>query len=401
VSTGGGRGLSFVLAAAAIVTITMGVRLSLGLFIAPFEAATAIGIASISFAYAVAQLVWGLSQPVYGLLADRYGTRAVVTTGAILTALGMVLVPFARTPIGLTMCLGIIAAIGAGAGSFTILFAAVAQRIDAVQRGFAAGVINAGSSVGQFLFAPFAQFLIGAAGWSIALWVLAAITLLAIPLGWRVTTDAPAARAKTPDLPLGARLRSVSIDPSYWLLHASFFTCGFHIAFLVTHLPGEVQLCDLAPAVSANSLGLIGLFNIAGSVAAGVLCQRWRMTWLLAAMYFGRALAIALFLVTPRTATSFYVFGAALGVTWLATVPPTAGLIGRLYGIRHLATLFGLTLVSHQVGAFFGAWLGGVAISRFGDYGWMWTADMVLALTAAALSLPIREPRAAMQAARA
>ena len=180
-------------------------------------------------------------------------------------------------------------------------------------------------------------------------------------------------------------------DRSYLCLHAGFFTCGFHIAFLVTHLPGEVALCNLPGGVSATALGLIGLFNIAGSLAAGALGSRYRMKSLLAVMYASRAVIVALYLAAPKTPLTFYVFAAALGFTWLATVPPTAGLVGKLFGMRYLSTLFGLTLLSHQVGGFFGAWLGGLSFVHYGDYTWMWYADMALALAAALVNLPIRE----------
>jgi predicted MFS family arabinose efflux permease len=175
------------------------------------------------------------------------------------------------------------------------------------------------------------------------------------------------------------------------LLHAGFFTCGFHIAFLVTHLPTEVNLCGLTSSVAAVSLAIIGLANIAGSLSVGALGSRVRMKWLLFWVYFGRAASIGLYLLAPKTALTFYVFAAALGVSWLSTVPPTAGLVGKLFGTRYLATLFGLTLLSHQVGGFFGAWLGGIALARFGNYSWMWYADIVLALAAALVNLPIRE----------
>ena len=190
---------------------------------------------------------------------------------------------------------------------------------------------------------------------------------------------------------LRAQLRVALRDRSYWCLHAGFFTCGVHIAFLVTHLPGEIALCGLPASVSAASIALIGLFNVAGSLAAGALGQRYRMKWILAVMYASRALMIAIYLVSPPTPLTFYVFAAALGFTWLATVPPTAGLVGKLFGPRYLGTLFGLTLLSHQLGGFFGAWLGGVVMERFGDYSLMWYGDMALALLAAAANLPIRE----------
>ena len=196
-------------------------------------------------------------------------------------------------------------------------------------------------------------------------------------------------------------VRQALADPSYRLLHAGFFTCGFHIAFLVTHLPGEVNLCGLPPTVASWSLAIIGLFNIAGSLYAGACVARYRSKYILFWMYGSRALLIAIYLAMPRTEMTFYLFAAGLGFPWLATVPPTAAIIGKLFGVRHLGTLFGLTLLTHQIGGFLGAWLGGLSITRFGDYTWMWYADITLAALAALVNLPIREaqvlpaPRAA------
>jgi predicted MFS family arabinose efflux permease len=180
---------------------------------------------------------------------------------------------------------------------------------------------------------------------------------------------------------------------SYLLLHAGFFTCGFHIAFLVTHLPGEVNLCGLPPTVASWSLALIGLANIVGSLMAGACTQRFRSKYILAAMYGSRAMLIGWYLIAPKTQWTFYGFAVGLGLTWLATVPPTAAIVGKLFGVRYLSTLFGLTLLSHQIGGFLGAYLGGVALVRFGNYQWMWYADMALAAAAALINLPIREPR--------
>ena len=194
-------------------------------------------------------------------------------------------------------------------------------------------------------------------------------------------------------LTLSQQLRVALRDRSYWCLHAGFFTCGFHIAFLVTHLPGEVNLCGLPASVAAGSLAIIGLANVAGSLTVGSLGNVVRMKWLLFCVYLMRAVAISAYLVMPRTPLTFYLFAAVLGFTWLSTVPPTAGLVAKLFGVRYLATLFGLTLLSHQIGGFFGAWLGGLALVRFGDYGWMWYADITLALAAAFINLPIREGR--------
>jgi predicted MFS family arabinose efflux permease len=184
-------------------------------------------------------------------------------------------------------------------------------------------------------------------------------------------------------------------DPSYLCLHAGFFTCGFHVAFLVTHLPGEVALSGHSARVSAASIGIIGLFNIAGSLFAGALGSRFRMKYILALMYGSRAVMIALFLLAPKTTLTFYLFAVALGFTWLATVPPTAGIVGKLFDTRYLATLFGLTLLTHQVGGFLGAWLGGLVMEHNGNYQWMWYADIALASFASLVNLPIREAKVA------
>jgi MFS family permease len=386
-----------ILSASAILMITMAARLTTGLFLSPINTSTGLGVASISLAMAVGQFMWGASQPIFGAVADKWGPARVIVVGAVMLAAGMAATPFVSSQWGLMLTLGVLSAAGAGAGSFSILIGATAQRLPPERRPFAAGFINAGGSFGQFVFSPLVQFLINASGWAVAMISLAATTLLTIPLAWLMRGRAPAggvaAATAVDEYTLGRQVREALRDKSYLYLHAGFFTCGFHIAFLVTHLPGEVALCGLPAGVSATSLGLIGLFNIAGSLVAGALGQRYRMKWLLAAIYGGRAVLICLYLLAPKTALTFYVFAAALGFTWLATVPPTAGLVGKLFGTRYLSTLFGLTLLSHQVGGFFGAWLGGLSFVRFGNYEWMWYADILLALAAALVNLPIREAR--------
>jgi MFS family permease len=384
-----------ILSASAILMITMAARLTTGLFLSPINTSTGLGVASISLAMAVGQFMWGASQPIFGAVADKYGPARVIVLGGVMLAAGLAATPFVSSQFGLMLTLGVLSAAGAGAGSFSILIGATAQRLPPARRPFAAGFINAGGSFGQFVFSPLVQLVIQASGWVVAMLSLAATTLLTIPLAFLMRGQkAPAhAAAASDEFTLGRQVRAALRDKSYWCLHAGFFTCGFHIAFLVTHLPGEVALCGLPAGVSATALGMIGLFNIAGSLIAGALGQRYRMKWLLAAIYGGRALIIGLYLLAPKTALTFYVFAAALGFSWLATVPPTAGLVGKLFGTRYLSTLFGLTLLSHQVGGFFGAWLGGLAFVRFGDYAWMWYADIVLALAAALVNLPIREAR--------
>ncbi len=384
------------LAAAAILALTMGARMSLGLFMQPIGASTGLSVVAISFALAVGQLVWGLAQPLFGAIADQRGSVSVVMLGGLLMAAGLTLTPMFTSEFGLLVCLGLMTSAGAGAGAFSILIGATAQQLPAERRAFAAGFINAGGSAGQLLFAPAVQALIATWGWALALYAMAGSALLTLPLACLLRR--PDAGTATPvqatgDDGLKAQLATALRDPSYALLHLGFFTCGVHIAFLVTHLPGEVALCGLPASVSATALALVGGCNIAGSLAAGWLGQRVRLKIILCAMYASRAVLIALYLLSPRDAASVYIFAAGLGFTFLATVPPTAGLVGKLFGPRYLGTLFGLAVLSHQIGGFFGAWLGGVTISRFGDYSWMWIADMVLALFAALICLPLREAR--------
>lgn len=399
-----------ILCASSVLMITMGARLSSGLFLSPINTSTGLGVASVSLALAIGQFMWGAAQPVFGAVADKYGTGRVIVLGALMLAAGLALTPFVSSEWGLILTMGILSAAGAGAGSFSILIGATAQRLPASRRPFAAGFLNAGGSLGQFVFAPLMQAIIAGAGWFMAMFTMAATALLTIPLAWplRSRKAAPAQAVAVDGAPapgttgLGEQIKAALRDPSYLCLHASFFTCGLHVAFLVTHLPGEVALCNLPADVSATAIALIGLFNIAGSLCAGALSTRYRMKSILALIYGSRALIIALYLLAPKTPATFYVLAAALGFTWLATVPPTAGLVGKLFGMRYLSTLFGLTLLSHQIGGFFGAWLGGLSFVTYGDYTWMWYLDIVLALGAALLNLPIREervPRAAPAAA--
>ncbi|EPZ14482.1 major facilitator transporter [Thauera terpenica 58Eu] len=380
------------LAAASILLVTMGIRQSMGLFVSPLNTSTGLGIATISLALAVAQFVWGAIQPVAGAIADRHGPRPVLIGALVLLALGSALTPFMSSGPGLVLTIGLVSAMGSGAASFSVLIGAAAQRMPVEARGTASGVINAGGSFGQFLFAPILQKLIQSIGWMGAMGAMAIAALAALPLIGKLTQSStpPIAHTDTDHGVLRA-VRDALGDRSYLLLHAGFFACGFHIAFLATHLPGEVELCGLPPTVASWSLAIIGLANIFGSLYAGACVSRYRSKHVLAAMYGSRAVLVAAYLLAPPSEWTFYVFAAGLGFTWLGTVPPTAALVGKLFGVRYLGTLFGLTLLSHQIGGFLGAWLGGLAVVEFGDFRWMWYADIVLALLAAVLNLPIRE----------
>jgi MFS family permease len=343
------------LTAAAILMVTFGVRQSIGLYVSPLNTATGLGIANISLALAIGQFVWGAAQPLFGMLADRWGPAPVIVAGGLLLAAGTAAAPFVSSEGGLIVTLGLLMSAGAGAGSFSILIGATARRLAPERRAFAAGLINAGGSFGQFVFAPLNQLLIGLFGWVNALLAMAAIALSTLPLARllkprhdsqqsghadavALPAEASAKAAMTSETlakevadhsshGLRAQVAAALRDRSYWLLHAGFFTCGFHIAFLVTHLPTEVNLCGLTSSVAAISLAIIGLANIAGSLGVGALGSRVRMKWLLFWVYFGRAASIGLYLLAPKTPLTFYVFAAALGVSWLSTVPPTAGLV--------------------------------------------------------------------------
>ena len=387
-----------VLAAAGALMITMGSRQSMGLFLAPIGISTGLGIASIGFAMAIAQFTWGAVQPIAGAAADRYGPGRVILTGLLVLCLGNILTPFATTSTGLILTIGVLSAAGAGSASFSVLVGAAGRLLPPEKRSFAAGVINAGGSFGQFVFARILQNLIALFGWMSAMWFMAAVMIAALPLARVLRRPADSTGAAKVGGNLGDAVKGALKNPSYLLLHAGFFTCGFHIAFLVTHLPGEIALCGLSPGVASWSLAIIGLANVMGSLAAGWGSGRYLSKNILTGMYASRAVLILIYLAAPKTALTFYLFAAGLGVTWLATVPPTATVVGKLFGQRYLSTLFGLTLLSHQIGGFFGAWLGGLAVTRFGNYDWMWYADATLAAAAALINLPIREPRLAREA---
>ena len=387
------------LLAALLLMVTMGARQSTGLFISPINSSTHVGIVTISLALAIGQFVWGAVQPIAGALSDRYGPDRVLAGGIVLMAIGTALTPFMSDGFGLMVTLGVLTSAGAGACSFSVLVGAVSQYAPADRRGTVSGVINAGSSFGQFVFAPIAQFLITQFGWMRAMWALALLALTPLPITRYLRRSAAATAAQTSGPSMRGAIKEAFRDRSYLLVHAGFFTCGFHIAFLVTHLPGEVGLCGLPASVASWSLALIGLANIAGSLAAGYFVNRVRSKYILFWMYLSRAVTIVIYMAAPKTEMTFYIFAIVLGLSWLATVPPTAGIVGKLFGVRYLATLFGMTLLSHQVGGFFGAWLGGIAIDRTGSYTWMWYADALLALAAALVNLPIREAKVQRSAA--
>ncbi len=388
-ATGGALALSA--AAVALLAITMGTRSVLGLFLSPLNTSTGLGIATISFAVAVSQLAWGVAQPFCGLLVERHGPARVIAAGSLLAAATGALLPYASSA-GLLVAVLAAGGVAATVGSPSLLIGTVSARVAPERRGLVAGIVGAGGPLGQLVLAPTVQIVISSAGWMSAAFALAGLSLVSVPLAAafrrRDSAAAPAGRALPPR---AAALGDALVSPQYWLINATFFVCGLHVFFLVTHLPGVIALCGLPSSVSGAALSLLGLFNIAGSVGAGVVIQRYSMKRTLASLFAARAAGIALFLAAPKTELTVLAFSVWMGITYMAVLPPIAGLVGKLFGAQRLATLLGVTFLGHQVGAFLGAWLGGVVLQATGSYDWMWMLDLTLAGLATATSLVINE----------
>jgi predicted MFS family arabinose efflux permease len=381
------------LAAGSTFALTMGVRQTMGLFMSALNTSTGLGVGSISLAFAFGQLWWGLTQPFAGALADRVGAGRVLLLGVALVALGTFITPYMTTTAGLILAIGVLAAGGAGMAGPAVLMAAAARLTPPEKRGLASGIVNAGGSFGQFLMAPIAAVLMAGAGWSVAMQIMGLLVLLALPAAYVLKGHAGqnAAPGAGKKLSTGEAIGQALRTPSYLLLAAGFFVCGFHVAFLATHLPGVVALCGLPTEWGAWSLALLGLFNIVGSVAMGWAVGRWRMKSLLSLVYATRALAVLIFVFAPKTGPVVLVFAAVMGLTFLSTVPPTAGLVAKFFGVSHMATLFGLVMLTHQIGGFLGAYLGGQVFDATGSYDWVWYIDIALAVGAALIHLPIEE----------
>jgi predicted MFS family arabinose efflux permease len=383
--------LGIAAAAAAIFALTLGLRTATALFIGPINTQTGLGLVAISFAFGIGQLVWGAAQPFAGAIADRWGAGRVVAGGMVMVGAGAALIPFSTNVGVLTFAVGILMAAGAGAAGPSVLLAAMSRLLPVERRAMASAVVNAGGAIGQFTVVPLAQALLTWGGWMPALWWLSGFVIACLPLAWAVKGVHAPATGQVQHESMGVAVKRAFGDRNYLLLAAGFFTCGFHVAFISTHMPGVVAACQLPPEVGAWSLAVIGLFNLGGSLGIGWAMGRWRSRSLLSIVYAMRAVAILGFLAAPKTELTIVVFSAVLGLTWLSTVPPTAGLVAKFYGPRYMATLFGVLMFSHQIGGFLGAYLGGVAFTATGAFDWMWWADIALALFAAAVHLPIRE----------
>ncbi|MBP8932479.1 MAG: MFS transporter [Paracoccus sp.] len=387
--------------AAAIVTIAMGIRQSFGLFLRPIELDIGVGREAFGLAIAIQNLILGLAQPFVGALADRHGAGRVAAVGGALYALGLALAATISDAVGLNLTLGFLVGISMTGVTFVVAIGAAVRAVPPERRGLAAGIVTAGGSVGQFLLVPLAQGLIEGFGWRESLLIYAGLAamMVALAIGIAGRPKAPETR-DAPAQSFAEALREAAGHSGFWLLNAGFLVCGFHVAFIGTHLPAFLVDKGLDPSVGARALALVGLFNILGSYVFGMSADNWRKKHVLAAIYLCRALVMALFLAFPITPLSATLFACALGFLWLGTVPLTSGLVGQIFGIRYMSTLFGIVFLSHQVGSFFGAWGAGYAYRVTGSYDFAWQVSIAIAVLAAALHWPIKDsPLPRLQAA--
>jgi MFS family permease len=396
-----------------IALITYGLRTSFGLFVEPLSEGRGWSREVFALAIAIQNILWGLGQPVAGAVADRYGAARVLAVGGAVYALGVGLMATSTTPLALNLTAGVLVGLGLSGGSFTIVIAAFSRLVPADRRSWAMGMATAAGSLGQFVFAPVGQAFISSYGWETALVLLACFgaTVPALSAALRSRpADGTSSGSIEPELPAREAVREAFGHGSYLLLVAGFFVCGFHVAFITTHLPAH--LSDAAayshahgahtgggPGLAAWALALIGLFNVVGSYTAGVLGDKTSKRKLLAGIYLSRAAVIALFVTLPPSTPVVLAFAALMGVLWLSTVPLTSGLVAVMFGTRYLGTLFGFVFLSHQVGAFLGVWLGGAAYEQTGSYAPVWWASVFLGVLAAALHWPIVERPAPAYAA--
>ena len=384
--------LLIVIAASFIVAAGFGSRNTLPLTIEGINQSETLDYLQISFAFALGQLLMGAISPFGGMIADKFGTGKTLIVGILLILLGTFLIPYSTTAFTLSISLGVVASCGLGIAGLPVVLASVNKLLPQEKVGMAFGFVNAGSSLGQLILAPIAGFIIVNLGWVYCILFLALILLLVLPLPvlLRSRTEEKTLN-NVADRTLSDTLNIAFKTPSYIYLVAGFFVCGFHVAFIATHMPGVIQVCGFSPTVSGWSLGLIGLFNIVGSIFAGWYISKRSMRIFLAYTYFARCIIVLLFLVSPKDLLSVMLFSIALGLTYFSVIPATAGLVGKMFGPQFMATLFGFALFSHQIGGFLGAYLGGYFFSISGDYTTVWLLDAALAVFAALIHLPIKE----------
>lgn len=385
------RAWIMVLAGAVIVTLSMGVRQSFGLFLAPVGLELGIDRQTFGLIIAGQNLLFGLIQPFIGAYADKHGAGRVAVIGAGVYLAGLTGAALATSALGLAIGFGALVGLAMAGCTFVVVLGAVGKVVPEGRRSLAFGIVTAGGSLGQFLVVPLAQGLLDTLHWRHTLLVMACLIAVIIPLAVGVAGKPPQNPGQTQGPPIREALKEAFAHPSFWMLNLGFFVCGFHIAFIGTHLPAYIRDQGLAPWVGGWALAMIGLFNILGSWAWGAWGSRYSKKALLAALYTLRSVAVVIFLLVPISAASVLVFAASFGFLWLGTIPLTNGLVAQIYGLRNLTALTGIVFLSHQVGAFFGAWLAGVAFDATGSYNPIWYASIALGLLAAAASYPIRE----------
>ncbi|WP_019014134.1 MFS transporter [Elioraea tepidiphila] len=379
------------LCAVILCALSMGLRQSFGLFLAPMTAAQGWTASAFALAIAVQVLLNGVSQPMCGNVADRIGGQRVLIGGWLLYAGGLLVMALASSLAVFFLGAGLVMGVAVSAAGFPIVMASLSRLLPQDWRARATGLATAGSSFGQFSVVPLVQLGIDAFGWQGALFAMAATAIAVIPLALPLA-DRPA--PPTEGRPVGASvaLKEALSTGYFWCLFWGFFVCGVHVSFLTVHIPGFVASCGLHPSWGATSISLIGLFNIAGSLLSGELTGKWRRRELLMLIYAGRAVVMTVFFVGPKTELTLMLFSAAMGVLWLSTVPPTVALVARRFGTQWLATIFGLVFLGHQIGGFSGAWLGGVIWDRTGSYDLMWIIAILAGAFAAAVHIPVRDP---------
>ncbi|MGF6770422.1 putative MFS family arabinose efflux permease [Paraburkholderia sp. GAS199] len=380
-----------IVAGALVLSAAMGTRQTFGLFIGPFSFDRGLPVTLVAFAIALHNLVWGFTQPFAGAAADRYGSAPVVAFGATTFAAGLGLAAVAPSGPLLIVGMGLLVGIGVSCTTFGVVLPAVGRIVSPEKRSMAMGLVSAGGSAGQVLLVPFAQGVRLGAGVAASLFALAFLMLLIAPLGMLLDRRASVGVPQTDARPeaLRAVLGRAFRHRGYRLLTLGFFTCGFQLAFIATHLPEYLMLCHMPVGLGATALALIGLFNMAGSWGCGWLGGRFRQHRVLGWLYLVRSATIAAFFVLPKTSVSVVIFAAVMGLTWLGTVPLTSGLVAKVFGTRHLGSLFGFCFLSHQIGSFLGAWLGGLVFDLTGSYSLLWEATVAAGLIAALLHFPI------------
>ncbi len=380
-----------ILAGFLVSSLSMGIRQNLGLFLPPMTADLKLGREAFAFAMALQNILWGVFTPLVGVVADKWGSGKMVVLGGVVYAAGLWVMAGAGDAAGLNLGGGWLMGFAQAATGFAVVLGAVARRAPPHRRSLALGIASAGGSFGQFYMAPISQGLIAAVGWATALAYIAALAVIMSVLAAALTGRASDVTEGDASQTVGAALGEATRHSGFLYLTAGFFVCGFQISFVAVHLPAYLQDAGFGLDTGALAVALIGLFNIVGTYACGALGGRYSKKYLLSSLYFLRALFIAIFLVSPKTETTVLVFASSIGLLWLGTVPLTSGLVGQIFGVRYMTTLFGIVFLSHQVGSFIGVWWGGVAFDLTGSYDQVWMASIVLGLAAGLLHLPIAE----------